>query len=121
MTYATLRREDIIASILNWVCPECGGPMGGQRKEFECQGRCQRDWRQTWENQRVAKGGNNKASPHVVGKQYKAVPGTESISDRTADLGGSLKATPTSQAIMANARHSVFVDALPPADIPAHR
>jgi hypothetical protein len=43
-------REDILSSILNWVCPECGGRMGGLQKEFECQGQCRRDWRCVWEN-----------------------------------------------------------------------
>jgi hypothetical protein len=41
--------EDIISDILNWVCPECGGPMGGRAKEFKCQGECRTDWRDLWE------------------------------------------------------------------------
>ena len=41
--------EDVISGILNCVCPECGGRMGGRGKEFKCQGQCQTDWRQTWE------------------------------------------------------------------------
>ncbi len=40
---------DVVAGILNWVCPECGGRMGGRGKEFKCQGECQMDWRQVWE------------------------------------------------------------------------
>jgi DNA-binding response OmpR family regulator len=28
--------EDIISDILNWVCPDCGGPMGKRTKEFKC-------------------------------------------------------------------------------------
>jgi tRNA(Ile2) C34 agmatinyltransferase TiaS len=40
---------DVASSILNWVCPECGGRMGGDGKEFKCQGACQTDWRQIWE------------------------------------------------------------------------
>jgi hypothetical protein len=40
---------DAISGILNGVCPECGGRMGGPGKEFKCQGDCQRDWRQVWE------------------------------------------------------------------------
>jgi hypothetical protein len=40
---------DVISGILNGVCPECGGRMGGPGKEFKCQGDCQRDWRQVWE------------------------------------------------------------------------
>jgi hypothetical protein len=31
---------DVVSSILNWICPECGGRMGGQGKEFKCKG-CQ--------------------------------------------------------------------------------
>jgi tRNA(Ile2) C34 agmatinyltransferase TiaS len=37
--------KDVLSSILNWVCPECGGRMGGRGKEFKCQGDCQVDWR----------------------------------------------------------------------------
>jgi tRNA(Ile2) C34 agmatinyltransferase TiaS len=37
---------EVISSILNWVCPECGGRMGGRGREFQCQGECQIDWRQ---------------------------------------------------------------------------
>jgi hypothetical protein len=48
--------EDIISGILNWVCPECGGRMGGRTKEFECQGECRTDWRDVWER-RVGKPG----------------------------------------------------------------
>ncbi len=40
---------DVVSSILNWVCPECGGRMGGRGKEFKCQGVCQTDWREIWE------------------------------------------------------------------------
>jgi hypothetical protein len=50
--------EDIISGILNWVCPECGGRMGGLTKEFKCQGQCRTDWRTVWES-RIAKPGKN--------------------------------------------------------------
>jgi len=40
---------EVISGILNWVCPECGGRMGGHGKEFKCQGECRTDWRQIWE------------------------------------------------------------------------
>jgi len=40
---------DVVSGILNWVCPECGGRMGGRGKEFKCQGVCQMDWRRVWE------------------------------------------------------------------------
>ena len=120
MTYATLRREDIISSILNWVCPECGGSMGGQRKEFQCQGRRQRDWHQLWESQRVTKGRNDTNSPHVVGKGYATVLRTAPTSRQTAEFGEPPKAPPTSQAIMANAKHPALGDALSLVGILAH-
>lgn len=40
---------DVVSGILNWVCPECGGRIGGRGKEFKCQGECQMDWRPIWE------------------------------------------------------------------------
>ena len=40
---------DVISGILNWVCPGCGGRMGGPGKEFKCQGECLTDWRLIWE------------------------------------------------------------------------
>jgi hypothetical protein len=39
---------DVVSGILNWICPECGGRMGGRGKEFKCQGECQTDWRLIW-------------------------------------------------------------------------
>lgn len=44
--------RELISGILNWVCPECGGRMGGRGEEFKCQGACQIDWRQFWEGSR---------------------------------------------------------------------
>ena len=41
--------EDLISSILNWVCPECGGRMGGPGNEFICHGKCKTNWRPVWE------------------------------------------------------------------------
>ena len=41
---------DYLSAIVNWVCPECGGRMGGRSKEFQCQGRCGNDWRSVWES-----------------------------------------------------------------------
>jgi hypothetical protein len=29
---------ELVSNILNWVCPECGGRMGGRGQEFKCQG-----------------------------------------------------------------------------------
>jgi tRNA(Ile2) C34 agmatinyltransferase TiaS len=39
---------EVVSNILNWVCPECGGRMGGEGVEFKCQGQCQTDWRGIW-------------------------------------------------------------------------
>jgi len=36
---------NIISSIINLVCPQCGGRMA----EFECEGRCGRNWLAEWE------------------------------------------------------------------------
>ena|ERR1700724_1305783 len=71
MPHAMLRTsENVISGILNWVCPECGGRMGGPTKEFKCQGQCRRDWRAVWES-RLAKSGKNTNSPQAPGKQYE--------------------------------------------------
>jgi len=35
----------IISSIINLVCPQCGGRMS----EFQCEGRCRRNWLSEWE------------------------------------------------------------------------
>jgi hypothetical protein len=57
---------EVISSILNWVCPECGGRMGGRGSEFRCQGECQIDWRQFWERSRSgARVDGVKMSPDV--------------------------------------------------------
>ena len=54
---------DVISGILNCVCPECGGRMGGRGKEFKCQGECLTDWRQVWE--RVLSGGFERRSKRM--------------------------------------------------------
>jgi hypothetical protein len=41
--------SDVISGILNCVCPECGGRMGGRGLEFKCQGQCLTDWHPVWE------------------------------------------------------------------------
>ena len=38
-------KERIISSILNLVCPQCGGRMS----EYQCEGRCGRNWLAEWE------------------------------------------------------------------------
>jgi len=53
MTYLRLSAgkvpSEMISSIMNCVCPECGGSMGGRGQEFKCQGQCQKNWRQVWD------------------------------------------------------------------------
>ncbi len=47
-TFETLPGElnsSIISSIINLVCPQCGGSM----MVYECQGRCRRDWLPEWQ------------------------------------------------------------------------
>ena len=65
-------REDIISDILNWVCPECGGPMGGRTQEFKCQGECRTDWRDVWEV-RVGKPGKKANSPRLSAKSTRTM------------------------------------------------
>jgi tRNA(Ile2) C34 agmatinyltransferase TiaS len=49
MMGSAVTSTNILSSIANWVCPDCGGRMGGRGKEFKCQGECQKDWREPWE------------------------------------------------------------------------
>ena len=47
-TFDTMPGEanaSLISSIINLVCPQCGGSM----MEFECQGKCRRDWLPEWQ------------------------------------------------------------------------
>jgi hypothetical protein len=77
MPHAMLRTsEDIISGILNWVCPECGGRMGGRTKEFKCQGECLTDWRDVWER-RLANTRKSTNSAQALGKHYKDYATTE--------------------------------------------
>jgi tRNA(Ile2) C34 agmatinyltransferase TiaS len=39
---------EMISDILNLICPQCGGRMGGEGLEFKCQGLCRTDWRGLW-------------------------------------------------------------------------
>lgn len=43
---------EVISNILNRICPECGGRMGGEGREFKCQGQCKSDWRDLWNSVR---------------------------------------------------------------------
>jgi tRNA(Ile2) C34 agmatinyltransferase TiaS len=45
---AIKQSSEVLSAIVNWVCPECGGRMGGRGKEFKCQGRCGTDWWPVW-------------------------------------------------------------------------
>ena len=48
MTFSILPWESkahIISSIINLVCPQCGGRMW----EYQCEGRCRRNWLPEWE------------------------------------------------------------------------
>ncbi len=44
MSLSPARHEsnEVISAILNWICPDCGGRMGGVGNEFKCQGECQK-------------------------------------------------------------------------------
>lgn len=41
---------EAVSDILNCICPECGGRMGGLGFEFKCQGQCRADWRELWDS-----------------------------------------------------------------------
>jgi hypothetical protein len=48
MTIDTIPGEpnaSMISSIINLICPECGGSM----MEFQCCGKCRRNWLAEWE------------------------------------------------------------------------
>ncbi len=53
------KTEEIISDILNWVCPECGGRLGGSTNPFKCEGECRMDWREVWEH-RLTKPARNR-------------------------------------------------------------
>jgi hypothetical protein len=73
MTFATLKSsEAIISGIVNWVCPECGGRMGGQAKEFKCQGECQTDWHRVWESSSATAKKNRSASRRMNPAEAKS-------------------------------------------------
>ena len=52
---ATPVKEHYLSAIVNCICPECGGPMGGRSNVFKCQGQCERDWRSAWQSAFIAK------------------------------------------------------------------
>ena len=87
---APLLSADYLSAILNLVCPECGGPMGGRSKVFQCQGRCGKDWRSVWERvsvkprAQVRRKDRMRALPHperpvqetAVGREHQAAMST---------------------------------------------
>ena len=48
-------KQHYLSAIVNCICPECGGPMGGRSNAFMCQGQCGTDWRPTWQSAFTAK------------------------------------------------------------------
>ena len=56
MHFGVLRNRSLtaydVSSILNLICPGCGGALGGLSEEFRCQGRCRKDWRPDGESSR---------------------------------------------------------------------
>lgn len=41
--------NNVRSSILNCICPGCGGALRITKSQFRCQGRCGEDWRPVWE------------------------------------------------------------------------
>jgi len=54
----------VISSIINLVCPQCGGRMS----EFQCEGRCCRNWLAEWE---WANYTTRNANPRVRGQRRR--------------------------------------------------
>lgn len=53
----------IISSIINLVCPQCGGRMS----EFQCEGRCCRNWLAEWEwANHATRSSNSRVSAHAA-------------------------------------------------------
>jgi hypothetical protein len=57
-----------LSSILNLICPHCGGPLGGLSKEFRCQDLCRKDWRPDWESSRL-----NRKLKKTIGSDLRPV------------------------------------------------
>jgi hypothetical protein len=76
MPYAMPTNEEIISDILNWLCPGCGGRMGGPTQEFKCHGECRTDGRDVWER-RLARPGKNRNSTQAQGSMLKDYATTE--------------------------------------------
>jgi len=56
----------IISSIINLICPQCGGPMS----EFQCDGRCRRNWLAEWE---WANQATRNSKPRVLGYRVQHI------------------------------------------------
>jgi hypothetical protein len=68
-----------LSSILNLVCPRCGGPMGWPFEIFKCQGTCRKDWRPIWESSAACNNSNSRikglrTSARLPGSQRKPLP-----------------------------------------------
>jgi len=62
-TFETIQSSArIISSIINLVCPQCGGSM----MEFQCNGRCRRNWLAEWEWAKYATGSYTSRSRAVA-------------------------------------------------------
>ena len=54
------------SSILNCICPECGGTLGLGKLSFSCQGKCGRDWLPVWDEMRTKAKGAGRALGRVA-------------------------------------------------------
>ena len=81
MAAVTDVNADYISAIRNWVCPECGGPMGGRSREFHCHGRCGRDWRSVWESASIEP--KRKIAIMAAQNLVASLPGASSLSTRS--------------------------------------
>jgi hypothetical protein len=81
--------SDVISGILNWVCPECGGRMGGRGEEFKCQGECLADWRLIWERMLSDKHNapSKSRSDRFSGKRMDARGSSQSLADLVTRSG----------------------------------
>jgi hypothetical protein len=87
LRYTTAKSiADVISGILNCVCPECGGKMGGPGKEFRCQGECLTDWRQAWERASAELGMRSRGRVRAssIGSQMSSTdPRTQPVMETT--------------------------------------
>jgi len=65
--HASLTDSDI-SSILNLVCPGCGGPLGGASNEFQCQGHCRKDWRSDWESNGLSRSPKRRSTAQTASR-----------------------------------------------------